>query len=181
MTHQTSGGLGFDTNDCSKTTEWEERAPKSAFENSKVKSASMINFGRNTLYNPQSQDVLDMMTVGNAEATSAAAANLIRPIYKPESRRSSTNSQIGRTKARKGARSFMCGLMSTSRDASQEEKPSFSGIDAESDEFGDDYIKSRHHSHNRRMDFPYRKSAGGSSALSKISNAQKMLQSKQNL
>ena len=58
----------------------------------------MINFGRNTLYNPKpSHDPFEMFTVGDAQATSAAAANLVRPICKPESRRSSTNSQLGIT------------------------------------------------------------------------------------
>jgi hypothetical protein len=56
MTHQTSGGLGFETQDeigrGTKTTEWDERTNNSVFENSKMKSSSMINFGRNTLYNP---------------------------------------------------------------------------------------------------------------------------------
>ena len=30
------------------------------------KSASMINFGRNTLYNPRKSDTLEMFTVGDA-------------------------------------------------------------------------------------------------------------------
>jgi hypothetical protein len=64
-----------------------------AQDSNKEKSTSMMNFGRNTLYNPkQRTDIFEMFQVGDAQATSAAAANLIRPTNKPESRRSSTNS-----------------------------------------------------------------------------------------
>ena len=57
------------------------------------KTESMINFGRNTLYNPkQKTDMFELFQVGDAQATSAAAASLIRPTCKPESRRSSQNS-----------------------------------------------------------------------------------------
>ena len=44
-------------------------------------------FGRNTLYNPTPKsDLLEIFPVGDAMATSQAAANLIRPTHKPESR-----------------------------------------------------------------------------------------------
>lgn len=43
-------------------------------------SNTAINFGRNTLYNPKkSTDFFDLFQAGDAMATSAAAANLIRP------------------------------------------------------------------------------------------------------
>ena len=45
------------------------------------------NFGRNTLYNPKPKsDLLEIFPAGDALATSQAAANLIRPTNKPESR-----------------------------------------------------------------------------------------------
>jgi hypothetical protein len=90
--------------------------------NIEKKSSSMINFGRNTLYNPKpTSDPFEMFAIGDAQATSAAAASLVRPTCKPESRRSSTNSNLGLTNARKGM-GLTGGMKFTSRNESSDEK-----------------------------------------------------------
>ena len=60
-------------------------------------ASAAMNFGRNTLYNPKkSTDFFDLFQAGDALATSAAAASLVRPSNKAESRRGSSNSHLGR-------------------------------------------------------------------------------------
>jgi hypothetical protein len=114
-------------------------------------------FGRNTLYNPKHKsDLLSHFPAGDALATSAAAANLIRPIHKPESRRGSSNSQIGTMKRTLGER-----MRSNSRLERQSENSQNSLERPSTDK--DRYTLQ---AHNRRTDFPSRKAAGGRSAMS---------------
>jgi len=69
-------------------------APQEGISNA---SSAAMNFGRNTLYNPKkSTDFFDLFQAGDALATSAAAASLVRPSNKAESRRGSSNSHLGR-------------------------------------------------------------------------------------
>ena len=52
-------------------------APQEGISNA---SSSAMNLGRNTLYNPKkSTDFFDLFQAGDALATSAAAASLVRP------------------------------------------------------------------------------------------------------
>lgn len=61
-------------------------------------------------------------------------------------------------------------MRSTSRPDLGVEDQQSTAVDGLSDDFGEEnYLKNSHQNHNRRMDFPHRKSAGGSSALHKIS------------
>lgn len=51
------------------------------------------NFGRNTFYIPNEKkiDLLEVLPIGDPEATSAIAGTLKRPNFQPEGRRRSSN------------------------------------------------------------------------------------------
>ena len=136
------------------------------------------SFGRNTLYNPKPQTDLLNFTAGDALATSAAAAQLVRPgNNKPESRRGSNNTQL--TMMRQNGRQRGSKIRPNSRNGGdssdmieEEHLPAESTEHASFSHINDPHQPSTNGPmHNRRTDFPSRKAAGCRSAMSQVSSS----------